>query len=449
MAHSPAPAPASLFSFASSSSAPAPCNWFAAQSQPASGGQVSALPNSFAFQQSSMAHSPAPAPASLFSFASSSSAPAPCNWFAAQSQPASGGQVSALPNSFAFQQSSMAHSPAPAPASLFSFASSSSAPAPCNWFAAQSQPASGVQVSALSAAHAHCCSSVVDLFPFSGSCSDVVCSSEPVIEDDLFLAGSSFENVDPVFAPESSSCNIALTSRSQSASELSVITFNTLKESTTNDIDAGVAPGTVEIQSSERTESAPSQASTTKFEPKKMKTTSKVAQFYTALVVKCCCYVKEMHGFIGTHRRDSLIFKRVERALRDRSLYPLPADVKLKDLMSCSFFQGPDSDSEFKKYCESDVTPLTDSMIGFADRLFNNKFGEVRKILANGIISRFEAIVNKLNGNGKRSGYRSPHCLIIFIFFNILQVQRKRQRYSGKCKQKIARGILFATCSVQ
>jgi hypothetical protein len=375
-----------------------------------------------------MAHSPAPAPASLFSFASSSSAPAPCNWFAAQSQPASGGQVSALPKSLAFQQSSMAHSPAPAPSFL-------------------------PNVSFNSGAHAHCDSSVVDLFPFSGSCSDVVCSSEPVIEDDYFLAGSLFENVDPVLqegiAPESSSCNVALMSRSQPTSELSVITFNTIKESTTNDIDAGVAPGTIEIQSSERTESAPSQASTTKFDPKKMKTTSQVLQFYTTLVVKCCCYVKEMYGFIGTYRRNSLIFKRVERALRDRSLYPLPADIKLKDLMSLSFFQGLDSDSECKKYCESDVTPLTDSMIGFAERLFNNKFAEVRKILANGIISRFEAIVNKLNGNGKRSGYRSPHCLIIFIFFNILQVQRKRQRYSGNCKQEIARGILFATCSVQ
>jgi hypothetical protein len=196
-----------------------------------------------------------------------------------------------------------------------------------------------------------------------------------------------------------------------------------------HDSDCGGAPEllteSAARNSSQRTESVqseygPSQGSTANLAPKQMKASSKASQFYTTIVVKCCCYVKEYHGFIPTHRRNSIIFRKIECDLRDRMLYPLPADVKLKDLMAFSFFNGCNEDSDFKKYCDSghDNATLTVDMTSTADRLFNNKFADVRKNICNGIIQRFQAIVKTITGDGKRSGQGSRRS---FCFLHLLK----------------------------
>jgi hypothetical protein len=218
-----------------------------------------------------------------------------------------------------------------------------------------------------------------------------------------------------------------------SAQVSATCTFSSLKASEIND-DRGDAPGFYPQSSargsSQRTESPHSEVSKPKFEseggqseglfPKKMKATSKAAQFYTTIVVKICCYVKEHHGYIPTHRRNCIIFRKVECALRDRTLYPLPADVKLTDLLAFSFFTGPGGESDFQKYCDSggSSATLTDAMTSTADRLYSNKFAEVRKNIANGIINRFDAILKKITGNGKRSGQDSQHS---FCFLHLLK----------------------------
>jgi hypothetical protein len=215
-------------------------------------------------------------------------------------------------------------------------------------------------------------------------------------------------------------------------SQNSLTTFNTIKALATSELQPACAPGVdamfegdAEIfepigniseapDHSKRPESAASEASS-QGSIKKMKAASKFLQFFTTIVVKVCLYVKEMHGFISSHRRACLIFKKVEHALRDRTLYPLPADVSLKDLMSCSFFKGPDAESNFKKYCESDSMPLQESMVQHADRLFHNKFTDVKKVISNHIIWKFQGILNKLTGNGKKSGQASLCCFYMFM----------------------------------
>jgi hypothetical protein len=309
--------------------------------------------------------------------------------------------VSSVPNSLAVQYASAANSPAPA-----SFSQVNSAPV----------------------AHDPMISSSIDEF-LQDAASSIEKSSNDDVEEEV-----DFCDYDQVDSP---SYNIQ-----RMPSALSTTTFNSLKAAETVGPDYGDAPGVpaVPTQSSardscsQRTESDHSRVSTIKFEceggrsqrsstnlePKKMKTTSKASQFYTTIVVKCCCHVKEYYGFIPTHRRNSIIFRKVECALRDRKLYPLPADVKLKDLMAFSFFQGPDEDADFKKYCDSGSAnaTLTEEMTTSADRLFNNKFADVRKIISNGIIQKFGAIVKKITGNGKKSGQGSQHS---FVFLHLLK----------------------------
>jgi hypothetical protein len=94
----------------------------------------------------------------------------------------------------------------------------------------------------------------------------------------------------------------------------------------------------------------------------------------------------------------------VERALRDRTTFPLPPDVNLKELLSNSYFQGPDADDEFEKHCLSESVPLSESMIQLADRLYSNKFTDIKKHIHCHVLPKFHAIIKKLTGDGKRSG---------------------------------------------
>jgi hypothetical protein len=135
-----------------------------------------------------------------------------------------------------------------------------------------------------------------------------------------------------------------------------------------------------------------------------MKAASKVSQFYTTIVIKVCLYVRENHCVVSQFRRACIIFNRVERALRDRTLYPLPDDVSQKDLLAFSFFKGPDAESEFAKYCDSDTTPLEREMTDSATRLYNNKFTDAKKIIANHVLPKYLNIVKHMTGDGKKSG---------------------------------------------
>ena len=137
---------------------------------------------------------------------------------------------------------------------------------------------------------------------------------------------------------------------------------------------------------------------------KKMKTASKVSQFYTTIVIKVCLYVRENHRVCDQYRRSCIIFNRVERALRDRSLYPLPADVSQTDLLAYSFFKGPDAESEFTRYCNSDTYPLEEPMTDLAGRLYNNKFTDAKKMMTNHVLPKYLSIVKQITGNGTKSG---------------------------------------------
>jgi hypothetical protein len=293
----------------------------------------------------------------------------------AQSQQAAGGQVSSLPNSLAGQQSSAARLCASAP-----------------------EQATGTAIDGCEISHEE----------------DV---DDAAAHDMDFFGDDGDINFNQSLGQISSSCRSLF---DQKSSQLR--TFR----SGLGDASAD-APGASDsalgqsqsagTHSSQQTESQKKGDCSTEqiFEQKKMKTTAKVAQFYTTVVVKICCYVKEFYGSIGTLRRNTLIFKKVENALRDRILYPLPADVKLVDLMALSFFQR-NQDSDFTHYCGSDTTPLTDDMLAFADRLYNNKFGDVRKVLSNAVISKFQALVKNITGNGKKSGQGSLRSYAFCIF---------------------------------
>jgi hypothetical protein len=137
---------------------------------------------------------------------------------------------------------------------------------------------------------------------------------------------------------------------------------------------------------------------------KMMKTTSKYQQFYTTIVVLVCINTREFLGYSGTYKRATNIFKKVECGLRDRVLFPLPADVSLKDLMSLSFFKGPGAEDQFRQYCVSCSVPLTKEMVDFADRLYIHKFTDIKKHITNHVQPKYLAILKKLNGDGTKSG---------------------------------------------
>ena len=137
---------------------------------------------------------------------------------------------------------------------------------------------------------------------------------------------------------------------------------------------------------------------------KQMKAASKPLQFFTTIVVKSCCWVKEHLGFVGSTRRASTIFEKVERGLRDRVNYPLPPEVALNDLMAFSAFQGPDAESMYDAFCVSKTEPLAHNMISAGEKWYQNKFTDIRKIIANRILPKFLNIMKKMTGDGKKSG---------------------------------------------
>ena len=135
-----------------------------------------------------------------------------------------------------------------------------------------------------------------------------------------------------------------------------------------------------------------------------MKAASKPLQFFTTIVVKSCCWVKEHSGFVGATKRASTIFEKVECGLRDRVNYPLPPEVALKDLMAFSAFKWPDEESLYDAFCVSKTEPLKSNMIGAGEKWYNNKFTDIRKIIANRILPKFLNIVKTITGDGKKSG---------------------------------------------
>jgi hypothetical protein len=140
--------------------------------------------------------------------------------------------------------------------------------------------------------------------------------------------------------------------------------------------------------------------------PKHMKSASKASQFYTTIVVIVCLNTRELFGFCGATKRATQIFQKVECGLRDRTTFPLPADVLLKDLMENSYFQGTDSEENFRKYCLRDSeAPVTNDMIALGERLYQHKFTDVKKKIVNHVLPRFLSILKKLTGDGTKSGY--------------------------------------------
>jgi hypothetical protein len=168
---------------------------------------------------------------------------------------------------------------------------------------------------------------------------------------------------------------------------------------------------------SDATLSAPNSVSQQHLNYKKMKTTSKVSQFYTTIVVLSCLYVKEQVGFVGSHRRTSIIFRKVESGLRDRFVYPLPENVCLKDLMTFSYFQGPTSEDDFRRYCTSETEPLSTTMLQFAERLFTNKFTDIKKHITNYVLPKFLGILQNLTGKtNQKSGQAAQRSLFKITF---------------------------------
>jgi hypothetical protein len=137
---------------------------------------------------------------------------------------------------------------------------------------------------------------------------------------------------------------------------------------------------------------------------KNMKSSSKCIQFFTTIVVIVCINTREFLGFSGVVKRASHIFKKVECGLRDRSLFPLPADVSLKELMSMSYFKGCDAEKQFELYCVKCSEPLTQGMISVGDRLYSHKFTDIKKHITNTVLPKYLAILNKMTGGGKKSG---------------------------------------------
>ena len=234
-----------------------------------------------------------------------------------------------------------------------------------------------------------------------------------------------------------------------------------------NDQEDWIAPG-VEIlevtQSTEtgslntvNTKSSTSSQSKAHDPYKKMKAASKASQFYTTIVIKSCIHCREFHGFVGAHRRATIIFKTVERSLRDRVIFPLPDDVNLKDLMEFSYFKGTDADSSYQEYCLSDSTPLQESMNQFATRLYNNKFTDAKKMITNHVVPKFLKIIRTITGNGQKSGQAHPHpstlapppfhFLLVFMFSNLFRYNEPARDSLGRAN-RILHEVSCVMCNV-
>ena len=157
---------------------------------------------------------------------------------------------------------------------------------------------------------------------------------------------------------------------------------------------------------------------------KQMKTASKCLQFYTTIVVKSCVYVREWLGNVGTYQRAAVIFEKIECGLRDRSTYPLPPDVASRDLLQYSYHKGPDAEAEFKVYCVDKSKPLTEDMSFCAEKLYSNKFSDIRKLINNHITPKYTSIIKKLTLDGTRSGYNAPSKKILDKANEILHKER-------------------------
>ena len=155
---------------------------------------------------------------------------------------------------------------------------------------------------------------------------------------------------------------------------------------------------------------------------KKMRTASAAAQFWTTIAVKSCLYAKERMGPINSTKRAITIFKKLEIGLRDRSIYPLPADVSSAALLSHSFFKGSHADAEFKKYCENIDTPLSKAMIKIGENVYTNTFGRIRTHISTVVLPKFLDIVESLTGkDGKKSGCATFLFLFSFCFANVFR----------------------------
>ena len=139
---------------------------------------------------------------------------------------------------------------------------------------------------------------------------------------------------------------------------------------------------------------------------KTMKKSSIAAQYFTTIVVKACVACREWLPTCSTHVRACYVFEKVELGLRDRTLYPLPPDVSLQDLLKHSYFHdfGPEAEACFKQFCLDKHSPLDEHMVKHGNGLYDNKFCDSRKVIVNKALPRFLAILNKNTGNGLKSG---------------------------------------------
>jgi hypothetical protein len=139
---------------------------------------------------------------------------------------------------------------------------------------------------------------------------------------------------------------------------------------------------------------------------KAMKKTSMAAQFFTTIVLKSCIACREWQPMCASSVRASYIFEKVEVGLRDRTLYPLPPDVSLQELLKNSYFHdcGNDAEELFQTHVVDRASPLNENMIKHGNGLYENKFCDSRKILVNRALPRFLQILKKNTGSGMRSG---------------------------------------------
>jgi hypothetical protein len=154
---------------------------------------------------------------------------------------------------------------------------------------------------------------------------------------------------------------------------------------------------------------------------KRMKAASASSQFYTTIVVKVCVTCREWIGCVAADRRASFIFKKVECGLRDRVAFPLPSNVTIKNLMANSYFQGNDAEANFRKFCADDGEPVTGAMIDIGNRLYNNKFTDIKKLITNHVLPKFLSIYKDLTGSdGSKSGYVVDINLVYVIVIIII-----------------------------
>ncbi len=229
-------------------------------------------------------------------------------------------------------------------------------------------------------------------------------SRKPLTDDDLNLLdrGLSRNPVD-----DSNDCNRELNFNSCFQSPRPSVTYtfgagtNTQEEM--ND-GGGAAPGN-EADSSYGSWAASESNSMTGLGIKRMKAASKASQFYTTIVASVCCRNREFGKYMSCYQRGCAVFTKVECALRDRSAFPLPADVSLKDLLEYSYFQGEDAEQQFQEYCGKPGRPLHEKMAAMGGRLYENKFTDLKRHIINHVQPTFLRLVEKITGQGKKSGY--------------------------------------------